>query len=257
MQRTRKPAFTLIELLVVIAVIAIIAALLFPVYAQARDKVRQTACLSNLRQIGQAMYLYVQDYDERLPNCCWWGRASAILHNPGPCQQDGINSRTPIDTYLGAPQSPARFIQDLLYPYVKNAQIWFCPSVSKDRHWGADPTRATLGFNGTTYTWVHFAGPRAMPSDPSWPRAIQVSGLGISAIPRPVEAALLWDYPSFFPIKACASSQQTPPHAKGLNVLYADTHAKFSPFGSQLNDSPWETCYYDWGVDHAWQGYFE
>src|SRR5437867_3518932 len=86
MERTGRSAFTLIELLVVIAIIAIIAALLFPVFAQARDKARQAACFSNLRQIGSALAMYVQDYDEHMPNCCWWARASAILNNYGPCR---------------------------------------------------------------------------------------------------------------------------------------------------------------------------
>src|SRR5437667_5792066 len=70
MHHHRKAAFTLIELLVVIAIIAVIAAILFPVFAAARDKARQAACFSNLRQIGQALYMYLEDYDDRLPACC-------------------------------------------------------------------------------------------------------------------------------------------------------------------------------------------
>src|SRR5687767_15116511 len=63
----KRQAFTLIELLVVIAIIAILAAILFPVFAQAREKARQTACLSNMKQILTAEQMYTQDYDEMLP----------------------------------------------------------------------------------------------------------------------------------------------------------------------------------------------
>jgi len=63
----RRPAFTLIELLVVIAIIAILAAILFPVFAQAREKARQATCVSNLKQLGTAALMYAQDYDEQWP----------------------------------------------------------------------------------------------------------------------------------------------------------------------------------------------
>ena len=72
----RNQAFTLIELLVVIAIIAILAAILFPVFAQAREKARQTSCLSNAKQIGLASQMYAQDYDEILPETGWQGPCS-------------------------------------------------------------------------------------------------------------------------------------------------------------------------------------
>src|SRR5258708_19715381 len=70
----KRPGFTLIELLVVIAIIAILAAILFPVFAQARESARMTSCLSNLKQIGLGTMMYLQDYDERYPNCKAWAR---------------------------------------------------------------------------------------------------------------------------------------------------------------------------------------
>ena len=74
--KIRNQAFTLIELLVVIAIIAILAAILFPVFAQAREKARQTSCLSNAKQIGLASQMYDQDYDEILPETGWQGHCS-------------------------------------------------------------------------------------------------------------------------------------------------------------------------------------
>src|SRR5262249_31195625 len=138
----RRRGFTLIELLVVIAVIAILAAILFPVFAQARAKARQASCLSNLRQIGTALSVYVQDYDEILPNCAtagrgWtWTNATAELERS--FAQVGITLKTPINTFLGPEQTPPRYLQELLHPYVKNVQLWFCPSIGKDGFFRGD-----------------------------------------------------------------------------------------------------------------------
>jgi prepilin-type N-terminal cleavage/methylation domain-containing protein/prepilin-type processing-associated H-X9-DG protein len=109
MHRCRKGgAFTLIELLVVIAIIAILAAILFPVFAQAREKARQTQCLSNLRQISTAWLMYAQDYDEM---------ACVSYYNRGQVSWDF--SRAPAPSYWGF---------GLLGPYTKNAPINECPS---------------------------------------------------------------------------------------------------------------------------------
>jgi prepilin-type N-terminal cleavage/methylation domain-containing protein/prepilin-type processing-associated H-X9-DG protein len=255
MQRKHTAAFTLIELLVVIAIIVILAALLFPVFAAAREKARQATCLSNLKQIGIALQMYLQDYDECMPNHCWWGRASSILYNAGPCQQAVIDHKTPKDKELLPPQDPPRFIQDLLYPYVRNARIFFCPSVGIDRTWDDDPARHTFGFNGTTYLPVYYVRPGSFWSFPTTSGAIPVIRRALAAIPRPAEAVVLVDYPDVLPIKPCANPNVKPAHAKGLNALYADTHARYSRFGSK--PSPNNPCYYEWGLDHGWQGYFE
>ncbi len=74
----RHNAFTLIELLVVIAIIAILAAILFPVFAQAREQARKTACLSNLKQVGLGVGMYIQDYDEKFPRA--WGSCATTWH---------------------------------------------------------------------------------------------------------------------------------------------------------------------------------
>jgi prepilin-type N-terminal cleavage/methylation domain-containing protein len=94
-----RRAFTLIELIVVIAIIAILAAILFPVFAQAREKARTANCLSNLRQIGIASNLYLQDYDERFP-------------------------------FAGRDWQPASFVDvwNGLGPYIKNREMFLCRS---------------------------------------------------------------------------------------------------------------------------------
>lgn len=93
----KRNGFTLIELLVVIAIIAILAAILFPVFARAREQARKTSCLSNLKQIGLACHMYAQDYDELFP-------CGDYPHNPQP-----------------------RFVGQIM-PYMKNYQILYCPS---------------------------------------------------------------------------------------------------------------------------------
>lgn len=70
-KESKKHAFTLIELLVVIAIIAILAAILFPVFARAREQARRTSCLSNVKQLNTSMMMYVQDYDETMPFANW------------------------------------------------------------------------------------------------------------------------------------------------------------------------------------------
>jgi prepilin-type N-terminal cleavage/methylation domain-containing protein/prepilin-type processing-associated H-X9-DG protein len=261
MGETRKPAFTLIELLVVIAIIAILAALLFPVFAQARDKARQAACFSNLRQIGTALHMYLQDYDEQMPDCCMWGRAWSWGAFGGPyelmgrCKQDGITKASPPkDTYLGPEQTPPRFIQELLHPYVKNRQLWFCPSVDRNRFFGTDPKWPTYAYNGTTYIWNWYADPQYSPNPFSKRKAITISRLALAAIPRPAEAPVLWDMPYWNPVKSpCTNISVPPAHAKGVNVLYADTHAKFSAYSGRIS---WD-CFEDWWGDHMWEGYYE
>jgi prepilin-type N-terminal cleavage/methylation domain-containing protein/prepilin-type processing-associated H-X9-DG protein len=103
MEKPGSVGFTLIELLVVIAVIAVIAAILFPVFAQVREKARQTGCASNMKQIATALAMYAQDYDETMP-----------AEVAAPPVNGGNDTEVPYDRQLA--------------PYVRNDQVYACPS---------------------------------------------------------------------------------------------------------------------------------
>ena len=127
-----KFGFTLIELLVVIAIIAILAAILFPVFAQAREKARQTSCLSNCKQMGTATQLYIDDYDETYP-------PSNIID----ANADLSNTSYPwyvTKSKIACPYNSISYCQvndawsnwtwrDSIFPYVKNVNMYYCPSV--------------------------------------------------------------------------------------------------------------------------------
>jgi prepilin-type N-terminal cleavage/methylation domain-containing protein/prepilin-type processing-associated H-X9-DG protein len=144
MVTTDRRGFTLIELLVVIAIIAILAAILFPVFAQAREKARSAACLSNAKQIGTAIMMYTQDYDETLPE--YWDDSVGESHNKG----------TPNPNPLG-------YWHNHLQPYIKSYQVFLCPSArSKDERTidtgeGTPAQRKDLRWRGSgSYGWNYW-----------------------------------------------------------------------------------------------------
>ena len=136
-----KRGFTLIELLVVIAIIAILAAILFPVFARAREKARQTSCLSNCKQLGLGMHMYAQDYDERL-----------LIHCPGWPEYDGVNHHA---CWAG-----------MIYPYVKNTQLFACPTYGDSHNMG-----------GQTM-WAGPATSQVVPRSYGWNFALDTQSLG-------------------------------------------------------------------------------
>src|SRR5712692_5011903 len=125
-ERTKR-GFTLIELLVVVAIITILAAVLFPVFAQARANARQATCASNLAQIGQAGLMYVADYDERFPSCY------SLVQPP----------------YVVDPRTS-------LQPYIKNWKVFYCPERQTVMRECLDPVDRFRPFSrcmGYGYNW--------------------------------------------------------------------------------------------------------
>ncbi len=160
-----RSGFTLIELLVVIAIIAILAAILFPVFARAREKARATACLSNLKQLGLVVSMYAQDYEETM--------APAITAN-------ATGSYT---------------IWHLMQPYIRNTQIYVCPSdtnsqtvtdIASNLSGLGLPACPTAGYGALTYN-ANFSVFALVPVPPLPP----VRSLG--ELPRPSETVAFYD----------------------------------------------------------------
>jgi prepilin-type N-terminal cleavage/methylation domain-containing protein/prepilin-type processing-associated H-X9-DG protein len=188
----RNTGFTLIELLVVIAIIAILAAILFPVFAQAREKARQTSCLSNTRQYATAALMYVQDYDETFPFEANW--------------EAGANC---VSTFY-----------QLVHPYVKNNNIIQCPTDPKAMKVSdlvGVPCANTPPFNSYTVNegvFVNGFYPNAAPTI-------------LAAIGRPADTAMMYDgntIPGQYPGTQVQVVQAR--HSETFNLAYIDGHSK-------------------------------
>jgi prepilin-type N-terminal cleavage/methylation domain-containing protein/prepilin-type processing-associated H-X9-DG protein len=192
--RRKCRGFTLIELLVVIAIIAILAAILFPVFARAREKARQTSCLSNVKQQATGVIMYAQDYDETYPMSVYTPDGSTLV------------------TFF-----------DEVYPYMKNEDIYLCPSKKNELNF--DWVAAALG--GTTinpglwssYMWNFsvFEDGNATPYGP-------VPPVSMGEVEYAVETVMVYD--GTLAMNAAFNSPVIARHNSTCNANYCDGHAK-------------------------------
>lgn len=201
----RLSGFTLIELLVVIALIAILAAILFPVFAQAREKGRAAACLSNCRQLGTAGMLYTQDWDEKY-------------------------SPFPYSVTVGG-QLRSVSVLDMLSPYIHSTGVYTCPSGPTDIDYElflmGTPAQGgcyggSIGVPSGTYRYTGYATNISL---------FQTPPLGQGEVPRPAETTFVYDgrfsCPPLGTFQALNMPGRPPRHQEGVNVTYADGHAKY------------------------------
>ncbi|CAN5389881.1 hypothetical protein BH11ARM2_BH11ARM2_23910 [soil metagenome] len=221
-----KKAFTLIELLVVIAIIAILAAILFPVFAQAKEAAKKTACLSNGKQIGTAQYLYLGDFDDTLP----------MANYPG--------------TYVGPPFTVFAWHAgegvaelnwaDLLLPYTKNIDMFKCPDDSSGpADWPKGSGTKVKG-KQLSYALNQFFFKRP---DGNF---FSLSGGNVSSIAAPSSKVFITETQSNSHYELMAPNRWKAPdgksildrHLGGTNYVYADSHVKYHKLPASYKTLP-------------------
>ena len=192
-----KKGFTLIELLVVIAIIALLAAILFPVFARARENARKSSCANNLKQIGLGVLQYVQDYDETLPPPC--------IGSPCDSGQGSWAQR--------------------IYPYVKSAQLYACPSnpaAKNDREAAYPAMNAPAikrGYGGSAH-FFGWDGNKALAIATITKPAQKIMICETGNIGQAVHAHADWDTGTLFRDRGWAG------HLTTINLTFGDGHVK-------------------------------
>jgi len=252
--RNRRTGFTLIELLVVIAIIAILAAILFPVFAQAREKARTTSCLSNQKQIGTAFLMYSQDYDEVFP-----------LRTPAPGFEQTWTTQPP-DARAGNQLTRASYWIEATQSYIKNYQVWKCPSTTDVDFINAGPYAKTIATSYSFNSMLGAVSQAAVTQPASCPLVWEGYGKVASVVfslnnPFNRDAAnstIPWPAVYQDPGATCNSrfgmfgfGYDFRVHTGAQNMAYADGHAKFTKMAGDYHGSPFSRF-----TDNTGTGFF-
>ncbi|HLK59918.1 MAG TPA: prepilin-type N-terminal cleavage/methylation domain-containing protein [Chthonomonadaceae bacterium] len=238
----RRTGFTLIELLVVIAIIAILAAILFPVFAKAREQARTISCVSNMKQIGTALAMYIQDYDGNYP-------VPDVMN---------LQAVSPPDTfaegYAGHDfyRTGLKTIGDQLDPYIKSGgegttprSIWRCPSDSGN----------VTGFSGQRWSSYHYRFYFSYCTLPASVTGLPPSWLGsVVSDPRITAPAQLYVFHEdtiFHSVGEFTPTGAWKPTAR-MNFLFLDSHVKTMPVDKPIIKASWTSIGYDYHWPSAW-----
>jgi prepilin-type N-terminal cleavage/methylation domain-containing protein len=199
--RKARRGFTLIELLVVIAIIAILAAILFPVFAKARERAKSTTCLSNLKQIALSMRTYADDYDGGYPSGngeIWPLSGPGVPANnqyPAPNRGTMNTSLVPMCQFFGKPGQ-----RNILLAQVKSEEVFVCPSTVKSGSgWKFSTTTA---LNPTSYWYCNY---EVVPASDAKVNAADAVNPGFDITTMPAGAKIQWLGANGGPKKASAS----------------------------------------------------
>ena len=217
----KRKGFTLIELLVVIAIIAILAAILFPVFARAREQARKASCESNLKQISTAILMYSEDFDENYP--------SVVFAN----YPNGLWGSSTWNSWGWS------YLWPMWEPYIKNYQVYTCPSAPGGFNMaGPSNNRVSMCYAYSEYLYDHGRGWSKLAALAGSSHG--VAGVAILADSRFPGIFNDWDnggtgngtaYPNDYLGRVLLANGSTPRH-DGSNFAFADGHVKFYPTGA-------------------------